>query len=325
MIPASGHVEVTARRQKYPGHSIQYSPSVVGAIKVGEPDYIIKVENEEFRLCREILENASNLVKASGAFRDKDVLELKDRKAYQVKNVLEWCLAGKAIKDEDMDKERAIRYFELAQYLQIGSAENLLAQKYVRACLKEHAPLDPKKLVLMKEYLRSLDLSNLEEIDEKTVAMMKDWNIESLNLRHTTLSQSAFAALGQLKTLKVLDVSYSPLLGDKAIRHLSGLSELTSLDVSSAGGLVDPTSIEKLTSLKKLHVLKLNHEKTSGMKNVGVLAELPLTELELAGTEVGIEELKGFTQLQRLDYSGHGKVNKDKIMDALPTLKTLIV
>lgn len=325
MTPASGHVSVPPSKVKYPGHSIQYSPAVAGNIKVGEPDYTIKVENEEFRLCRAILENASNLVKASGAFRDKDVLELKDRKAYQVKNVLEWCLSGKAIKDEDMDKDRAIRYFDLAHYLQMGSAENLLAQKYIRACLKEHAPLDPQKLVLMKEYLKSLDLSNLAEIDEKTLAMMKDWNIESLNLRHTTLSQSAFAALGQLKTLRVLDVSYSPLLGDKAISYLSGLSQLTSLDISSAGGLVDPASIEKLTALTQLHVLKLNHEKTSGMKNVAALAKLPLTELELAGTDVGIEELKGFTQLERLDYSGHGKVNKDKVKGVLPTLKTLIV
>jgi hypothetical protein len=133
--------------------------------------------------------------------------------------------------------------------------------------------------------------------------------------------------LGENFFATVVEVHFaSPLLTDRGLEHLKGLSQLRWLDLP--GTQVTDSGLEHLKGLKQLQILSLNDTKVTdaGLQHLKGLPQLEW--LDLDGTQVtdaGLEHLKGLTHLWRLTLHRTNVTDQgeNRLQRALPECEIL--
>lgn len=131
--------------------------------------------------------------------------------------------------------------------------------------------------------------------------------LESLLLNEAKISDAALIPIGEINTLKNLDLRDCPI-GNEGLEHLTRLENLKALRLSGKTGAttVDDDGMKSVAKLTNLKALLLDFLWVSG-EGLAQLSELnSLEELYLAGTLVGDEDLaqvKLFPKLRRLRIS----------------------
>jgi len=157
--------------------------------------------------------------------------------------------------------------------------------------------------------------ADLREVKHLNVKECK--NLQTLNLRHTKVSDKDLKEFKEIKSLWVLDLSHTRVT-DAGVKELRDIEGLGCLNLSFTA--VDGSG---LSGFKKLVVLDLIGTRITdnGLKELGWLTELKEINLENTGvTDHGLKELKNLQHLQYLDL-GNTKVTKagiKKLQLALP-------
>ncbi len=136
--------------------------------------------------------------------------------------------------------------------------------------------------------LKSLTLTDFDFSDasQQLTFLTKLSQLESLDLRKTNVDDTALTHLSQLKNLGILKLEYNQQLTDKALEHISGLTQLSELDLAFVP--VTDQSIESLAQLKSLKKLYLYGTLISD-EGLRRLPELPELEVLYVGRDEGAE------------------------------------
>lgn len=149
-------------------------------------------------------------------------------------------------------------------------------------------------------------------------------NLEELDLRGSRITSTGLAHLAHLTKLRVLNLSYSPCLGDDALKHLANLRNLEVLSLNNTG--VSSAGLEHLRNLTKLRVLALSADCAVADEGVAHLSGLKnLEELKLHATGVtssAAKHLQGLTKLRCLDLSENREIDEE-VLEPLANLPSL--
>lgn len=129
-------------------------------------------------------------------------------------------------------------------------------------------------------------------------------HVAYLYLEDAYLTDAGLTVVGELRELQTLDLRFTSI-GDAGLAHLGRLQQLRSLNLTNTK--VADTGLEHLKQLPQLERLRLGFTAVtdSGLKHLTPLARLQ--ELDLSATQVtdaGLEHLVKLTQLQELTLSG---------------------
>lgn len=218
--------------------------------------FTIFVRGEPLYFSKNDLESVSDFVKGMAKFKQADHITFDDREKEEVEIPLKLCLEDREI-PESTSIQLLWRCFDTAQYLGLGKALNVLAQKLVRRCFLERVAISDDQMKLLLPHLKYLDLSHCPHITHAALSSLKGAPIEELNISHNGLMEQSFSIIGTFKHLKKLDLSDSPFFWYLSFKHLMGLSQLTELNLSGGNQIKDGKSYGQLAALPKLKKLIL--------------------------------------------------------------------
>ncbi len=181
---------------------------------------------------------------------------------------------------------------------------------------------------VVRERLKSLDSAAIEELDlrladgddlyldlseydgaEDDLALLKQLESKLIRLRlfRAKIGDRGLKHLSGLKNLRELNLradflTETPIIGDAGLKHLSGLKNLRKLDLGETQ--VGDRGLKHLSGLKNLRKLNLIRTQVgdSGLKHLSGLKNL--RKLYLVGTQIGdggLKHLSGLKNLRELD------------------------
>ena len=137
-------------------------------------------------------------------------------------------------------------------------------------------------------------------------------HLKHLDCNSSTIDDGAFAHLGKLRQLEVLEIHHPNRITDRAMPHIAKLTNLTTLAINTEFHprpnnwrelVLSEKGIAHVTALKRLTHLNL-HGQNASDANCAQLAKLPrLTNLALSGeqlTDAGLAALKPMANLADL-------------------------
>ncbi len=183
--------------------------------------------------------------------------------------------------------------------------------------------------------VRDLNLYYAEYVTDGGVAHLKGWEkIEHLNLRGTKVTSRVFEHLGELTTLRSLDIGFSRVTDD-GFEHLANLEQLESLGFggNKMSGVALPL-LKLLPALRRLDVggrqrtdsglwgLALTDFNLESIEALTELEELILNDHKLS--DLGMARLEVLTRLEAIDLSRTQVTSRGLASVAkLPRLKRL--
>ncbi|CAH1780993.1 unnamed protein product [Owenia fusiformis] len=221
-------------------------------------------------------------------------------------------------------------------------------------------PLDSDQLaVILKDMSKSrqlvaLDVSSISFDGSLPLGIfdsMNNTNLQTLTMRHNDIKTIQSKAFSTLKTLKMLDISFSKIAGWEE-EAFSGLKTLT--DLRLFGNAIYtyhegtfPSTLKKLDlsynynvkyisdytfdNLRKLTELRLHHNAIIGIykrafSGLFSVTKLDLSHNKLAGNALAVQALNPMTNLQIINLNNNNYkkiVNEDKLFQNLPQLRQL--
>ena len=183
--------------------------------------------------------------------------------------------------------------------------------------------------------LKHLDLTGCNDVSDIVFfCLARLTRLESLILANCgTWSEEGIVSLTSLENLRLLDLGYlnTPLTDESLTGLTTGLSGLTSLDLSGAGNVTD-AGFGSLVNCQHLQRLELEGCTSFGAFGISALSKLPhLTSLNLqecqrveADALEMLTSLYGLRELNLLDCPGSSSPEVvDKLVACLPFLSTL--
>lgn len=170
-----------------------------------------------------------------------------------------------------------------------------------------------KNLRVEGGYVVDVDLRTTDVGDEILEHLLGLPRLRALRLAETKITSEGLKTVGQIKTLKALDLRMCEIDGD-SLSHLTGLSELVELRFSGKERITDieDPGMAHIAKLIKLRSLSLDGLWVSedGIKTLAPLKDLQQLQLgkTLVGNEV-IPVLENFPKLKSLRLSKNGQLD----------------
>ncbi len=173
-------------------------------------------------------------------------------------------------------------------------------------------------------YVRHHDDRLPDEFVSKLALEIKRYHIPGLSLASCRqLTDAGFERLRDLNHLQLLDL-FNTRIGDVGLKHLTGLQELTSLNL--AGTQVTDAGVPLLKSLPRLEKLHLGWTEV-GDSGVAVLKEMKsLRALNLCATRItdlGLQHLAAMSWLETLNLQETG-IGDSGVANLKPLSGTLL-
>jgi hypothetical protein len=201
---------------------------------------------------------------------------------------------------EDLRAHKTLTELSLVAACRITIASPLLSTQLKTLNLTACRSLDKIALthIWSLPHLTCLDLSDSAAtlgLAEGILSMPSPPGLVELSLRRTGINDDILQAIGEVTTLKRLDLSQNPDITSTGIAHLTTLVSLSSLDLTSCFGVSDAALIS-LGSFSNLQYLNLIF---TGIVKDGLDALVPIPAIRSLKTTRGIASMTLLSGLSR--------------------------